>query len=249
MDRELLATGTVPEDDNDLFAQRFAAVRTELVRQLEAEPEVSGVTVAAAVPGEEPWVTAEVEGIDVEKAGIFRGNDLVRFNHVDDAFFDVFEVPILTGRGFDVGDLDPSRTVVIVNQTFVEQFMGEADSSPGSSQAGLLGRRLRHLRGNAEASEPPVWYEIVGIVADRPAHLSHGTIYHPMAPEMLASASLALRVASTPASVADRLREAATALDPALRLQEVLPLDEIYRENAMGNNLGAFSLAAVTLSR
>ncbi len=53
MDREMLAS-TATEGDQRPFASRFGALQAELVRQLKAEPGVLGVTVAAAVPGEEP---------------------------------------------------------------------------------------------------------------------------------------------------------------------------------------------------
>ena len=47
--------------------------------------------------------------------------------------------------------------------------------------------------------------------------------------------------------VAGRLLAMTTALDPALRLEELRPLDEIYREQMIVNNLGTLALGAVTL--
>jgi len=227
--------------DPPAAAVRFAAVQAELVRRLTAEPGVSGATVAAAVPGEEPWAVIEVDGVPLPDGGIFAAHNLVRFNRVDDVFFDVFDVPLLAGRGFGAGDFEPAGTAVLVNQTFVRDLIG--DASP-------LGRRIRYLRKRGVPAEPesPTWYEIVGVVADLPAHATGGTMYHPLAPGQTHPASLALRAGSTSAVTAKRLREIAMALDPALRVDEVLALDEVYRENEVGNNVGALSLAMVTLS-
>ncbi|HEX9736363.1 MAG TPA: ABC transporter permease [Thermoanaerobaculia bacterium] len=227
--------------DPPAAAVRFAAVQAELVRRLTAEPGVSGATVAAAVPGEEPWAVIEVDGVPLPDGGIFAAHNLVRFNRVDDVFFDVFDVPLLAGRGFGAGDFERAAAAVLVNQTFVRDLIG--DASP-------LGRRVRYLRKGGVPAEPgsSTWYEIVGVVADLPAHATGGTMYHPLAPGQTHPASLALRAGSDSAGLAERLREIAMALDPALRLDEVLALDEVYRENEVGNNVGALSLAVVMLS-
>ncbi|MEM7356475.1 MAG: ABC transporter permease [Acidobacteriota bacterium] len=221
-----------------------AALQTELVRQLEAEPGVSAVTVATAIPGEEPWTTIEAEGVPLPEDSIFAGNNLIRTSQVDEVFFDVFRMPLLAGRTFESGDFEPARNVVIINRAFSTQLFGEGNP---------LGRRIRYLRGNAAEAEsapatPVTWYEIVGVVEDRPANATHGTLYQPMPPGPMQTASLALRVTYPAAGLTDRVRDITTALDPTLRIEEVLPLDEIYRQQEVGNNMGATTLLAITLS-
>lgn len=233
-------------------AARFDALQAELVRQLESEPGVSEVAVAAAVPGAESWATVEVEGIPLAGRGIFAGPNMIRHNRVDETFFDAFDVPVLLGRGFEPRDLESDRRPVIVNRTFAEKLFGDGSLS----LVNPLGHRVRYLRKigeeAAEASpseaDPPIWYEIVGVVADLPANATHGTLYHPMTPESTHPASVVLRSASPPATVADRLRGVATALDPNLRIDEILALDEIYRRHEVGNNMGVTALGLVTLS-
>lgn len=237
---------TVTEEDDHSFASFFA----DLIRQLEAEPGVLGVTVAA-VPGDEPWKRIEIDQTPLAEGGANAGSEQeilptrrsVRVNPVDDAFFEVFDIPLLTGRGFDAGDFDLGRTAVIVNRTFAEQFWGEENP---------LGRRIRIVDSEEDATMVPpssqTWFEIVGVVADRPANVDHGTMYRPAAVRPIQPATLALRVEADPASMVEPLRKIATALDPTLRLHEVATLDEVYRAQQVGNNAGAFSLAAVTLS-
>lgn len=250
MDRET-PDGTSPEGEPRPLASRFDALRNELIDRLLAEPGVLGVTAAAAMPGDEPWANVEVEGIPRQEDGLFAGSNLIRFNRVDTSFFDTFNVPILMGRAFGAGDLDPGQRSVIVNQMFAETLLGDATgASVGSSRESLLGLRVRYTRREGEDidSESPTWYEIVGVVANLPAHATGGTMYHPMAPGETHPTSLALHMGSTPSGAADRLREITTALDPSLRVEEILPLSEIYREKAVGNNMGASALAAVMLS-
>ena len=73
-------------------------------------------------------------------------------------------------------------------------------------------------------------------------------MYHPLAPGQILPVSLAVRVEPTPGSVAGRLREIAAALDSTLRLDEIRPLDEVYRQIQLSNNLATFAVAAVMLS-
>ena len=49
------------ESDPSRLASRFADRGAALVRLLEAEPGISAVSVAASVPGEEPWADIELE--------------------------------------------------------------------------------------------------------------------------------------------------------------------------------------------
>ncbi len=238
--------GLAADREQTAVDSRYTVLQAELVRQLEAEPGVLAVTLLSALPGDEPWAHVEVSGVTMPRDGIFESNDLVRFAQVDEAFLDAFEIPILVGRKFDASDFAPESTAVIVNQTFAQQLLG--DESP-------LGRRVRYLDAlDAEpGGEPGRWYEIVGVVPDRPANATSGTLYHPSAPAQQESLHLALRVGPTAVNSIDKLRagrlqEISMALDPTLVVDELFTLDEIYREQQIGNNIGAVSIGIVTLS-
>ncbi len=228
------------------FTSRFGDVQVELVQQFEAEPGVYSITVAAALPGSEPWeaiAVGEFDGLSPPEG--FTSNLLSYFmtgtNRVDDVFFKVFEAPVLIGRDFESGDSEPGRAAVIVNQTLAQDIAG--DGNP-------LGWRVRYVRtqkGTVSESEP--WYEIVGVVADLPANLGEPKLYHAIAPGQGHAMSLALRVGATPpAGLAGRLRQMATALNPNLRIEELRLLDEVYRAQQTGNNIFAYALGGVTLS-
>ncbi|MEM1206410.1 MAG: ABC transporter permease [Acidobacteriota bacterium] len=222
---------------------RFADLRADLLRLLRAESQVLGVSTASAVPGDEPWAAIEVEGVTLSDGGLLDNRDLVRFNHVDAGFFELFGNGVRIGRGFDGGDLEPARRSLIVDQTFADTLLGGQNP---------LGRRVRYTKTlEGEPLGPAAvatWYEIVGVVAPLPEHGGHGTIYHPRIPGDGLGATLLMRTAVDPSVVAERLRELTAAVDPALRLDKVLPLGEIYRGQQVGNNMGVLSLTAVTLS-
>jgi hypothetical protein len=176
-------------------------------------------------------------GIEVENP---RTTDNVAVNHVDGAFFDLFDVRFLAGRGFDAGDFQPGRTAVIVNRSFVEDVLG--DGNP-------LGRRVRYrlTEDRGAVPEARIWYEIVGVVDDFPSNNEESTMYHPLAPGQGHPVTLTFRVGSNETLVAGRLREIASALGPTLRVGRLRSLDEIYRQRRSPANMLGLVLAAVML--
>lgn len=235
---------------------RIADRQAELVRRLTAEPTVVSATLSSSVPSEEPWLRIETEEAGsaepAEPAGgaggaspalEIGGDRVVRVNHVDEAFFDVFEIPRLTGRAFGPADFEPGANAVLVNQSFVTDALGGGNP---------LGRRIRYRSRDAEAAasetRPDRWFEIVGVVADLDKHANDQTVYHPAPPGHSPGASVALRVRSDPTAAADALREVTWQVDPAFRVSRVQPLDSIFRQHAVGNYVGAAGLVAATLS-
>jgi hypothetical protein len=234
------------------FASRFVTLRDELVHQAEEEAGVVGISVSTAPPDEEPWAHIEIEGQEKEEGGVLDIRRLVRLNRVDPAFFDLYGMRVLIGRDFEASDFTaselaseaaPTYSAVVVNQTFALQNLG--DGNP-------LGRRFRYTHVLEDQLEvdwsTQQWYEVVGVVTDVPANPSNGTFYHARGAGELGATSLSVRLAGDPSGIADRLRDLTQALEPALRLDEVATLGEIYRDQQIGNNIGASFLAIVTLS-
>jgi putative ABC transport system permease protein len=228
---------SVPPSEADLpaFASRVRNLQAEVVRQIEAEAGVSGVTLAAALPGAEPLTLVEMEGVD----GGRPVRRYVRTNQVDRAFFEVFSIAALAGRTFDGRDSNSAATA-IVDQSFVRQ---------AAEDGAVIGRRVRPVP--APGSQAGPWYEIAGIVPDRPANTSQGRMYVstlPGARGPAASIQLLLRAGPDPGAMSRRLQEIGTKLDPTLRLDDVRRLDEVLAEAQIASNLTSYALAIVTLS-
>jgi hypothetical protein len=171
----------------------------------------------------------------------------VRTAAVEPEFFAAFDAPVLAGRGFHAGDLEPGRDAVIVNQSFVQHVLGGRDP---------IGRRLRAPRQPGQTA--PRTYQIVGVVRDlgRPIESpdQRATLYRPGIPAGDATVRIAVRLASgAPSALVPRLRAIALAVDPTLGIDEVRALDEVGRAERMGVRLlaavmGMFAVVALLLS-
>jgi predicted permease len=197
-------------------AARSADRLEELMRRLQAEPDVAGVTYRAHLPGRGGKV--QVEGVPAP-AESPSGHDVGSVG-VHTGYFDVFGARLLAGRRFEPADLGEEAVAVVVSEAFVRQVLGGGEA---------LGRRIRHVvpeeapGGDAAAR----WYEVVGVVEDLAANpadpmLVTPMVYYPVAPGRVQEVSLAVRLrGSTPPDFASRLRGIAAAVDPSLRLGTV----------------------------
>ncbi|MGE0866843.1 MAG: FtsX-like permease family protein, partial [Vicinamibacterales bacterium] len=224
-------------------AELFGNRQRELARQLLADPGILGVAAALRPPGEEPWVFVDIEGREVPTE-VINGQlpgFLARFNQVEAAFFDLYQVPGLAGRGFEASDVAAEADAVIVNRNFADTI------APGGS---ALGRRFRYVRGmNGETlpgRDANHWYEVVGVVGNLPVTTDARVAYHAAAPGQIHPAHLQLRLRGDRAGLAERLRDVAAGVDASLFVDEVRTLAEIYRQHRFGDNLGAITIGAVT---
>lgn len=225
----------------------FGNRQRELTRRLMAEPGILGVAAALRPPGEEPWVFVEIEGRTVPE--VFNGRPpgfQARFNQVDTAFFDLYQVPGLAGRQFTESNVAAEGDVVesgaaIVNRNFAETI------APGGN---ALGRRFRYVRATdgewLHGPEADRWYEVVGVVGNLPVTTDARVAYHALAPGQIHPARLQLRLRGDAAGLAERLRDVVASVDPTLHVDEVRTLAAIYREHRFGDNLGAITIGAVT---
>ena len=228
--------------EGDQRAELFGNRQRELARRLLADPGILGVAAALQPPGEEPWVFVDIEGRDAPTE-VLNGQlpgFVARFNEVDTAFFDIYQVPGLAGRGFNEGDAFPESDAAIVNRNFAETI------APGGN---ALGRRFRYVDSMGEwphGLKADRWYEVVGVVGNLPVTTDARVAFHATAPGQIHPAQLQLRLKGGPAGLAERLRNVAASVDPALHVDEVRTLAEIYREHRFGDNLGAITIGAVT---
>lgn len=190
---------------------RFKTLSNEVVRQLSAEPGVTAVTMSAYKPFAEENLSVQTDSSGSEQSHVS-----VAFNQVDAAFFHVFGIRLLAGRGFEAVDNDPQRGTLLVNRSFANRVFGNENP---------LGRAVRVLGSNG----PIARYEIVGLVDNQFAHSDQPTIYRPLTFVDVRSVHLAIHTG--PALVSgfeSRLREITSAAASDLRVDDVQPLDEIY---------------------
>ena len=202
---------------------RVGAIQEELVRRLRAEPGIRGVTVGSVLPGmDHSSRLVQLDGPDASDPSNDFGVEYVSSALIDPDFFHTFEHPVLSGRGFDLGDLGEDRSAVIVNTDFVDRMLDGRNP---------LGRRLRYRTSRAPEFGP--WYEIVGVVGPLGTLMMNSdprqyeAIYHPLAPGEISSLRLAIHVGDDPESFTSRLRALASEVHPAAMISEPAALNEV----------------------
>jgi predicted permease len=230
-----------------------------LASRLEREPGVSAVTFSSSVPGFAGgrWIRFE-DGARVADDGIQEVSAL----DVDPGLFDTYDAELLAGRSFTAADLGSAHHV-IVNRTFVREFLVSEGSGPALADAGALGVRFRYTRVQPQgpASQGPgEWYQIVGVVRDFPAFSpapgSDGepTVYHPAVPGDLHPAVISVRFKGRdPQSLIDRFRKIGGEVDPAMQMRRVVPLTTFYDEvrslwRYLGLGIGLLTASVLLLS-
>ena len=222
MDRED-ELGAGPRLSEEAFAARYRERYEELRRRLEAEPGVRAVTLAnrfARMSHPQSAIEVETDG-DLTPPRIA---PRVGTASVAPDYFDALDTRVLAGRGFDSGDADSDQGVVIVNRSFVDRVLGGRNA---------VGRRVRYAPppGRDAGAETEPWYEIVGVVPDL-AMLADDSpdgagMYHPLAQRPAYPVYVSGDVGGDAHLFASRLRTLAESVDPALRLDEILLLDQV----------------------
>jgi predicted permease len=203
---------------------KFEQVTTALTQRLEADPEIASVTFTDSFPGQEGFGRFEVEDAATTAAASSTAKGPIVFTRpsvVAVNLFDVFEIPIIAGRGFTAADARAEPTVVIVDDTFVQKIGGN-----------VIGRRIRYTGGEEGDPTTSPWYEIVGVV---PAFSTDFTapngpspmgpsprVFHPGRPGTGRMSTMVFRLkGSASPELTPRLRLLAATVHPALRLETV----------------------------
>ncbi|WP_433782697.1 ABC transporter permease [Pseudomonas frederiksbergensis] len=151
----------------------------------------------------------------------------------------------MAGREFVHGDTQDSQQVVVVSQSFAEQFWpGERD---------VIGKRLRF-----RDTDDQRWYNVVGVVPSvihgRPfsAFRHRATVYRSLEQQPAPSLMLVLR-ASHPETVGSALINAVRQVDSNLSVNQIQTLNERLARNTAGlhfiaNLFMLFGLVAMILA-
>ena len=197
---------------------RFGASLEALRQRLEAEPGIAGVTFVDRLPRDyhierrlEVVTMPDTFSVEVATASIHP------------SYFDVLQAPVRSGRAFNMGDLSPDARVVIVDQGFVDVVM------PGRNPVGHLVRISKGRMLDSNAVQLPL-YEIVGVVDELGmAHVGQRSksagLYFPFVPGSRGALNMIVRGRGDPLTVAPRVRELATSVDPSMRIEEMTRLD------------------------
>jgi putative ABC transport system permease protein len=230
---------------------RLPELTTALAQRLEADPEIAAVTFTDGFPGEEGFASFEVEDATTATAATTTAKGAIvagRPSAVTPNFFDVFEIPVIAGRGFSEADVRPQPTVVIVDDNFVQTVGGN-----------VIGRRIRYsATGDGDVTNSP-WYEIVGVVPafstdftvpNGPSqHPPTPRVFHPGRPGTGRVSTMIVRLSGRPSpQLTPRLRQIAATVHPALRLETVEGVVETWNNSQKFMRLMATAIIVVMSS-
>ena len=90
-------------------------------------------------------------------------------DYISPGYFETMEIPVMAGRDFTASDNATSQKVAIVNQTFVQKFLGGVTHPIGEQ-----------IRVWAPPGKPARYYQVVGLVKDS----VYEDMHEPMVPVM-----------------------------------------------------------------
>ena len=220
--------------------ERQAAFFHGLIDKLSALPGVQAAGAITNLPlghGETlSWLT--VEGFSFDEKMFFQTRS------VTPNYFSAMGIRILEGRSFTDNDAANRPLVAIVNRSFAEKYF------PGHE---ALGRRFHFVGGNPT----PTWFTIVGVVADvRHSSLEESPklqAYLPFRQSSSTDASIVIRTNASLGWLVSAVRMEVNAIDPALALADISPMDQLVSESIAGRRfqtllLSVFAGAALSLA-
>ena len=222
----------------------------DLMRRLESEPGSFDVVVMSSPPGAESYLRIEIDrsaSSAPSDSGAWHADGALGAVRVDTAFFDAFDVRVLTGRTFAAADFGEDASAAIVNRSFVRHFLG------GGNALGLRLRSAGDQRVATDSANAEPWWEIVGVVDDFPSPVTpddvRPKVYLPLRPAEVYPLTLAVRARNlTPLATAARIREVALVVDPTLRFTSIWSLEELLNEAIKVERLAILGLVMVTMS-
>ncbi len=207
----------------------------QLIERLEAVPGVQAVGGGVNLP-------LGASGYGIGRNFIPEGRPLTvdeavdaMFSTITGNYFRALQIPLLTGRAFEVRDNADAPKVVIINETIAKRHFGSPETA--------LGKRLRIWR------DEDFPREIVGVVGDsKTAALeaaSGAQIYVPHAQEASWNfMALVIRTAGDPAAFAPTLRREVQALDKDQPIYNVRTFDAVVM-NSLGTRRVSMQLFTV----
>lgn len=238
----LLTAGVVLDNSRYADSSKQNQFVRSLTQQLQQIPGVETAAITSDLPISGP---ARVP-IHIKGQAESRSNEqhTTADAAVTSDYFRAIGLPILSGRAFTEHDDASAPRVVIVSQEFMHTYFPDRDP---------LGKQIQlDVPGT-----PPIWSEIVGVVADVKKNSEdlpiESQVYEAYAQRPASSFSLILRSSVESNSLAISLRHVVSQFDSDLPLLRVASMEDIMNTQSSGNPLFArllatFAMLALVLS-
>ncbi len=218
-------------------------------RAIEGARQLPGVTHATATSAM-PLFSWESTPVVPEGYHLPDGQTSVRSytNSIDETYFSLMEIPIVSGRSFTAADTEGTRRVAIVNETFAHHYWPGADP---------IGKRF-FVDGEAGNERPRAWVEIIGVA--RPSAYGYfaeppqDMIYFPYRQMPRGTMVLLARSTRDAAELLSPLRELARGLDASVPAYDAQTIETFYAARVttigtvMTRLMGGMGLMGLTLT-
>jgi predicted permease len=196
---------------------QLAPLHRELVRRIEGLPGVRSAALASC-----DLASGCGDASDIFLPGVphTNGETDAQERMVSNDFFATTAIPLIQGRTFADSDSEKSPKVLVVNETFVRQFL------PGKDPIGQY--------YGYEAQNPRM-FQIVGVVKDsRINDIRENvppTIYHSLSQEVVDVESINVRSFGDPAQLIPEIRNAVRSVDPRLPIGAASTVAEVVSDS------------------
>src|SRR5207253_5932423 len=200
-------------------ADQLPSLYKQLIERVEAVPGVSSASLASC-----GLAVGCGDASDIFLPGVphTNGETDAQERRVSHEFFATTAIPLIQGRTFADSDTEKSPKVVLVNQTFVRQFL------PGKDPIGQY--------YGYDAANPRL-FQIVGVVKDSRVNDVREdvppTVYHSLSQDVMDVESVNVRTFGDPAQLVQQLRDAVRNIDPKLPIAASSTLTEVV-SNSLG---------------
>jgi putative ABC transport system permease protein len=242
--QRVLTFRLAPSGPNFSEDPQYSAFFHQVAERVRALPGVESVGVINTLPlVKGPTAAFRVEGRPEEPADRW---PRINYRSVSPDYFRTVDTPLVRGRALGERDNTSAPLALVVNQTLARQnFPGE---DPVGKRINMGGRR---------ADGQPIWFEIVGVVADvRSLDLNAepvAEVYTSYLQDPFASMSYVVRTSAEPSGLVPAVREVVRQVDRGVPPAEFKEMERIVDEAAAQPRfhsllLGVFGATALLLA-
>jgi len=241
---QVLTARLTPSGTNFTQQADFNKFYTQVLEKLSAVPGVTDAGIINNLPLDSgPTTGFRVEGRPITTPDKW---PMVNYRTVSPNYFRAMSIPVVQGRAYTDRDNLSAPLVMIINQQTAREIF--PDENP-------IGKRITF--GNTDQNKQPVWFEIVGVVADvRSLELreeSQAEIYFSSLQDYWPAMSLVVRSTVEPSSLAGSVRQVVNEVDKSVPVSEVKTMEHVVSESITQPRfnlflLGLFGTVAMLLS-
>lgn len=231
---QVLTARLTPSGPNFTQQADFNKFYTQMLEKISAVPGVIDAGIINNLPLDSgPTTGFRVEGRPIQTPDKW---PMVNYRTVSPNYFRAMSIPVVQGRAYTERDNTNSPLVMIINQQTAREIF--PDENP-------VGKRITF--GNTDQNQQPVWFEIVGVVANvRSLELREepeAEIYFSSLQDNWPAMSLVVRSSVEPSTLSGSIREVVNEVDKSVPVSQVNTMEHVVSESITQPRFNLFLLA------